>query len=217
MTLNDKILAYGIGIALITVLVMSFFNVYSVLIASGNPAFIQHPFAAYALSALAPISSFAPKLMMRAFETKRAKKRYALFIYVLTCMSVLVWCILYGMHYSASTGELDIDLDSEEDSTGHYLVFTQLFTEIVLGTALFIGLDSILDQYQPQRYRPNPRWYQFHKELEAAQKQLHVQQTLLGKQKAQRAKLNAKRQRMIKEAVVIFKKAKAHTEGAFNF
>ena len=162
MTTNDRILIMAIALGLPLILLMSGANVYSLLMATGEAVFIQHPVTAMALSALAPIASLVFEMIPRSFDQDSGyyKRLYERGVYLTTIVCFLCWAALFAAQYSAvGTDRLDLGLfdDTTDTQSGnHLLVFTQLLTEILVGSSLFLALATILHRYQPDGSRTNP-------------------------------------------------------------
>lgn len=154
---HDQIALIFIAIALIAALVMSASNVYANLMSSGEAVYLEQPWIAVMISLLAPAASIAIKFMGHAFERYSSIKRYTHTIYTLTAFSFIAWIGLFALNYSGVTGGIDWDMlgDSNGNSAGSALVFTQLLTEILVGGTLFLAAQDIALKYTPELYREN--------------------------------------------------------------
>lgn len=148
----SMILAYG---ALPIVLLMSGANVYANLRASGNPVFIENPWLAICLSALAPAASTALKFTANLFELWPTRKRFVHAIFGLSALSLLVWVIFFSINFSGISGGIDWNSFGESQGSGAWLVFTQLVAEILVGSALFLAAEDIAIKYAPDSYVEN--------------------------------------------------------------
>jgi len=152
---QDQMAIIFILMALIAALVMSASNVYANLMNSGEMAYLEQPWIALMISLLAPAGSIAIKFISQAFERYSSIKRYANTIYTLTALSFVAWIGLFALNHSGVGGGFDWKTLGESSSTGSYLVFVQLLTEIMVGGALCLAAQDIALKYSPEFYREN--------------------------------------------------------------
>lgn len=154
---RDQIAMVMLGTCLIAAMVMGAANVFSNLISSGQPIFLEHPWMAIAISTLIPAGSCAIKFIGNFFEFSLSKKRFALFIYSATSLVLLVWSGLFAHEFTGVTGGLDVESMINSSSThSGALVWVQLVAEILVAAALFIAAEDIAFKYAPECYRENP-------------------------------------------------------------
>ena len=185
---------------LITTLIMGAANVYSNLMASGEPVFLEQPALAVFLSMLMPAGSTALKFISNFFDYQSTKKRYALFIYSLTAFALLAWSVLFAMNFTGVAGGIDWETLGESDSgTGSFLVWIQLVAEILVAAALFLAAEEIYLKYVPNDYTENPDYTNAKKALDAHIISHEKLRDARGKNIADIAVLNAARKAFINE------------------
>lgn len=202
-TLLDRFMAILIAIAGLACLIMSGANVYSNLISSGEPIYINSPWIPIFISLLAPSCSIAIKFLGSLFEYNYFYKRcFTNLTFIASTVSFLVWVFLFSQSYSVASG-IDWDSLGESDNgLGTWLSFMQLLTEILIGGALFLALNDIFLKYSPDYYQDNIHYLnavklrdEHLKEHEALRQERNQNHTEL-------AVLSAQRQAYINEKLV---------------
>ncbi len=210
---QDQISIIFLIIALITAMIMGSANVYSNLMASGEPIFIEKPALALFLSLLVPAGSAALKFISNFFDYDKTKRRYALGIYALTALSLLIWTVCFSLSFSGISGGIDFDSLGESDSSGTFLVWIQLVTEILVAGALFLAAEDIYNKYAPESYTTSLEYMN----VENALKQYRVEHQELREQRAQNhariTELAAKRQAFMNERIADYlaKRSRMHS------
>lgn len=155
--LSDQLTGGFLFICLCVVMVMSGANVYANLMASGERAFLEQPWLAVCISALAPCASASFKMLASAFDYQSSKKQYALGVHVLTLIITLAWTVAFAMNFTGASGALDLDAMMDGDGgKGAALVWLQLVCEILVGASLFLALGEIALKYSPFIFTENP-------------------------------------------------------------
>lgn len=183
MNRSDIISVILMGIALPIILVMSAANVFATLRATGEPVFLEG-LTVYFIAMLAPASSIALKAAGKCFINSRDKLMFERIIYALTAVSFVIWCMLYAINYAGNMGSendigLSLGLDNlQSEDTSHdsmtLLTFFQLFTEILVGTALFIGVENILKKTEADAFKVNSCWVHAEKALKLHTEKLNA-------------------------------------------
>jgi len=151
VTLFGAVLAVGLGAA----------NVYANLMGAELPIFIQAPWLAITLSMLLPVGSLAIKFISTFFRYEESRRLFALVLYLLTTVLVLVWSYLFAQSFASVTGGgIDIEalLSGSSGSHGTMLVWVQLLVELLAGSCLFVAAESISIKYHPRYYCDNPEY-----------------------------------------------------------
>lgn len=175
-------------------------NVYANLIASGEPVFLEQPSLAIALSLIVPAGSTAIKFITNLFEYQSTKKRYALFIFALTGISLLGWSVVFSLNFTGIAGGLDLDALGESDGgKGALLVWLQLIAEILIGTALVLAAEEIYVRHNPTGETANPDYIQQEKATKASETNLDGLKVKSGELYADITQLNSKRENYIEE------------------
>jgi len=201
---QDQIILFVLIVALIATMILGSANVYSNLMASGEPVFLESPWLAISLSLLMPVGSMALKFIANFFEYERTKKRYALFIYVLTTIALLSWVVLFSINFSGVSGGINWEALGETNHNGSYLVLSQLLSEILVASSLFLAAEDIYSKYSPETYTQNLSYTNIASALkshEAAHEKLYKTR---GNNHAVLVKQNAARQVYINECLTDF-------------
>lgn len=205
----DKVSFIFLNVALIIALFMSWANVDANLLSSGVPIFIEQPWIAWFLSLLAPAASIALKFTSGFFDYYRTKRRYTLFIFLLTALSFLAWVILFSMNYSGVSSGIDWNSFGEGSTSGSLLVGVQLFTEILVAAALFLAAQDIAIKYSPDLFTES---LAHTNAVNARDRHLKTHIPLRDERNTKHARftqLNAERKASINEQVVAYTAARA--------
>lgn len=152
----DKLALPLIVMFLLGTLIMGTSNVFVNLMAAGDPIFIEKPYLALFIALLVPAGSTALKFISGFFETFKAKKRFALTIYILSALSMLGWSVAFALNFNGVSGAIDFDALGEGDGgKGALLVWLQLVAEILVAGALFLAAEEIILKYAPETYVEN--------------------------------------------------------------
>ncbi len=155
--LSDQLTGGFLFISLCIVMVMSGANIYSNLMASGEVVFIEQPWLAICIAALAPCASASFKMMSSFFEYQSTKKKYALCVHALTLLITLAWTVSFALNFTGVGGGLDLDAMLDGDGgKGAALVWLQLVCEILVAASLFLALGEIAIKYSPFILTENP-------------------------------------------------------------
>lgn len=170
----------------ITVTTLGAINIYTVIISSGTPVFIENPIMAMMISGLLPIGSTSLKFFSVYLPHDRAKKIYTITIYILSTILLLLWIILFGLTFKSSANGIDWnDFSNTKDNSiteGTYLTIVQLLAEMFVGTTLFIVAGDICSQYMQKGIQPNPM-YEEHKKNHEKIKNNHDNYSKIFKEK----------------------------------
>lgn len=149
------------------VVLMGASNVYSIIMASGTPVFLDDPRLAMMLSGLLPIGSIALKFFSATIQSDKFKKRYTTALYGAAAISLIAWIVLFGMTFGSAASGFDWD-SLGEDNTGKDATFTvvQLLTEMLVGATLFQVAGDIWSTYAPTTMIANPAYAERKRNLE---------------------------------------------------
>lgn len=156
---KDRVLISVTLFGAITAVCLGAVNVFANLQAAELPVFTESPWLAVTLSFLLPVGSLAIKFMSSMFEYDRSRQRFAQTIYGLTLCLVLIWSYLFAQSFANITGSgINFDALLSGADHGWALVWTQLLTELLAGSALFIAAESISAKYNPTSFSDNPAY-----------------------------------------------------------
>ncbi|MGH1404134.1 MAG: hypothetical protein ACRBDL_07810 [Alphaproteobacteria bacterium] len=149
------------------VVLMGASNVYSIIMASGTPVFLDDPRLAMMLSGLLPIGSIALKFFSATIQSDKFKKRYTTALYGAAAVSLIAWIVLFGMTFGSAASGFDWD-SLGEDNTDKDATFTvvQLLTEMLVGATLFQVAGDIWSTYAPTTMIANPAYAERKRNLE---------------------------------------------------
>lgn len=166
--LPDQLTGGFLFISLCVVMVMSGANIYSNLMASGEPVFLDQPWLAICIAALAPCASASFKMMSSFFEYQSTKKKYALGVHILTLLITTAWTVSFALNFTGVGGGLDLDAMLDGDGgKGAVLVWLQLACEILVAASLFLALGEIAVKYSPFILTENPDHINISKSLKS--------------------------------------------------
>ncbi len=175
--LNMSLAAICVALAF-TALLIGAGNIYSIIMASGQPVFLDDPALAVALSAILPIGAFALEFFKRQFSTDKAKRRYMMTVYALCAVLLIAWIILFAMVFG-SAADQSIDLSSMMSDSNHetdYLpqAFTiiQLLAELFVGAALFMTGGELFAKHMRSIRVANPDYERAKAVLDAMQREI---------------------------------------------
>jgi hypothetical protein len=165
----------GLGIiclfAALFVLGMGAANIFSIILGSGTPVFIENPQLAWMLSALFPIGAFALDFFKRHLSSDRANLIYIRLIFGITALLLLIWVILFALVFgSPASSSLDFEKIMEPSSNDHLataLTIVQLLCELLVGSLLFSISGDLLVKYFPTKIIPNPNYVETKKLLDS--------------------------------------------------
>ena len=189
-----------IAVFLLAAMGMGAANVYANLMASGEPVFIEQPWLAVFLSGLVPAGATALKFISGFFDYARTKKRYALSIYVVTALVLLIWSVSFSLNFTGVTGGMDWDAFGQDDGgKGPFLVWIQIVAEILVAAALFLAAEDIYLKYAPDSYIENLDYLNSAKALKAHSAEHDALRDTRNANHARIAQLTAARQAFINE------------------
>ncbi len=154
------------------VVIMGGSNVYSIIIASGTPVFLESPHLAIMLSGLLPIGSIALKFFAHYLPHDKAKKRYTITVYLLSALSLLAWVILFGITFKSAGSGIDWDSFDTQNMSGtkdELFTVVQLLAELLVGATLFMVAGDIFSMYSPTTLLPNPVYEEHRQNLNSLQ------------------------------------------------
>ncbi|MCB1935511.1 MAG: hypothetical protein KDF59_06180 [Nitrosomonas sp.] len=147
-------------IAAVFVLGMGASNVFSIIMSSGNPVFLDEPRLAWMLSGLLPLGAFALEFFKRHLQSDRSKRIYTITIFALSAILLLVWVVLFALVFG-SPGDDSLDFDkllkpAGEDHLGQAFTMVQLLAELMVGAALFTSGADLFAKHSPTRLVESP-------------------------------------------------------------
>ncbi|MCK4944677.1 MAG: hypothetical protein KAS59_00230, partial [Alphaproteobacteria bacterium] len=149
------------------VVLMGATNVYSIIMASGTPVFLDEPRLAMMLSGLLPIGSIAFKFFSSTLSNDKVKKHYTIALYGASATSLLIWVILFGITFGSVASGFDWDNLGTDSNMNIDTAFTviQLLAEMLVGATLFQVAGDIWATYAPTTMVPNPAYEERKKNL----------------------------------------------------
>ncbi|GJM04768.1 MAG: hypothetical protein DHS20C09_07590 [marine bacterium B5-7] len=129
-----------------------------VLLASGEPVFLEAPYRAWLMGLIVPMAGAALKLPTSFIEYEAIRKRYALTIIMTAAFSLGVWAFFYAAEYKGLTGGMNMESLLETDNKSSYLVFFQLLAEVFASAAFALCVEHIYRLYCPDHFQTNPEY-----------------------------------------------------------
>lgn len=147
-------------IAAVIVLGMASSNVFSIIMASGTPVFLEQPELAWMLSGLMPLGAFALEFFKRHLNSDHAKKIYTMLIFALAAILLVSWVVLFALVFG-SPGDTGFDIDdlmkpSGDNHLAKAFTMVQLLAELFVGAALFTSAGDLFSKHSPTRLMANP-------------------------------------------------------------
>lgn len=147
-------------LAALVVLGMGASNVFSIIMASGTPVFLEQPELAWMLSGLMPLGAFALEFFKRHLHSDHAKRIYNTIIFALAAFLLVDWVVLFALVFG-SPGDTGLDYGdllkpAEEDYLGKSFTMVQLLAELLVGASLFTSAGDLFAKHSPARLIPNP-------------------------------------------------------------
>ncbi len=184
----DIILGLVCLIAALFVLGMGASNVFSIIMASGTPVFLEQPELAWMLSGLLPLGAFALEFFKRHLHSNHAQKVYTMLIFALAAILLVTWVVLFALVFG-SPGDDGLDLDrmlkpSGGNDLAKAFTMVQLLAELFVGASLFTSGGDLFAKYSPTKLVPNPDYTEATKLLASMKKEYAPIADVLTKKKA---------------------------------
>ncbi|MCB1681048.1 MAG: hypothetical protein KDI65_03865 [Alphaproteobacteria bacterium] len=198
------------------VVVMGAANVYSIIMASGTPVFLEEPHLAMMLSALLPIGSVALKFFSNLLSDY-AKKRYMHLLYGAMAASLFSWIVLFGFTFGSAASGFDwesLGQDKGLVDKGVALTIVQLIAEMLVGAALFQTTSDIWATYAPTTTALNPAVLAMQKNLDAMNKPHGERKAEVDKSTALLTALQNGRETYANKQVLLYMREAARIYGA---
>lgn len=156
------------------VLLMGASNVFSIIMSSGAPIFLEEPRLAWMLSGLLPLGAFSLEFFKRHLQSDRGKRFYTITIFALSAILLLAWVVLFALVFG-SPGDDALDFDkllkpAGEDHLGKAFTMVQLLAELMVGAALFTSGADLFAKHSPTRLVTSPDYEDAVAVLSAMQK-----------------------------------------------
>lgn len=210
--MRHQINAFFSLIALLAVLLTSWFSVQAVLLDAGLPIFINQPMLAWAMATIAPGASVAIKSMISIFESVSAKKRFRIVIYALTAISLTGWVMLLASETDGLGGEVDLFAEPDHLTTWAFTVL-QLSTEVLAGAALFLNLEAIAAIYAPDSFVKNPAFTRLSDRRDQIIREIETLNAGEADLKGRLAELTSQRDLQISAAELAYRQARIRFDG----
>ncbi len=161
-----------LGLAILTLLGVSFGTIYSNLMATGEAVFIENPWIAVLFGFIPMGVSFALKTMIDHFQTDRAKRIAIYLIFTLGIILGLVWITLFAYLFNGlgqSVSDIVNDLVAEENTIQNLLekayVAVQLVTEILVAAGFWLMIKHMYDLHHQIPPKVNPKYISLQHEV----------------------------------------------------
>lgn len=172
---------------------ISMTTMYSVVMSSGNPVFLENTALAWAMCSVLGLGALAFEFFKRYLETDKCKRRYGMTVYILTASLLLTWIVMFAVIFgSAADQAVNIDAMLSGSGSGAQdpwmTAFTviQLLAEFFVGCAFFMTGGDLFGKYAPTRMVNNPDYEQIkarlneiEAEYEAFTDDMHAAETRL--------------------------------------
>lgn len=201
--LQDKVTTLLAALMALVLLGLGAVNVASTILASGTPAFLDHPWMAWMFGGLVPAIAMLIKFGYGMFDHRKAQKQYAWAVYSSGAAAALAWVVLFALSYEGAAA--GIDWDSLGDSgSGHIasaLTVTQIATEVLAGAALGIVISNSFANYSASYITENAAWTNADRTHAACRAELDTLRANLAQIEGARERMLAARRVYVGEAV----------------
>lgn len=188
-------------------------NIFSAIMAQGQPIFLDNPILAIFLAFLLPGGSAAIHFLGDLLESDQSRHRYMLFILSLTAVALLAWTGLFAMNFPIGSDGLDLgSLEENSDPTSTAFTFVQLLAELLCGSSLFLVSAHIHSRYCSDSFIRTPESLDLAMQLG---ERLPVHEILKNKQSRVRGRLmqlRAMRGAHINEMVALYQSMRRRFE-----
>lgn len=131
-------------------------NVYTNIMSSGNPLFLETPFFAVLISMLFPAGTFSLKYLRESIENEGLKKFFTQSVYILTFFSILFWGHQFSLNFTGLSAGIDLDSLSKSMGTGHLMIEAQLLAEFMVSVSSYFALIDNFNLYLPDSKDNDP-------------------------------------------------------------
>lgn len=205
-TLKDQInFPLAIGLMLL-VLGAGSSNVFAAIMMRGEPVFVENPVLAALLSFLLPSGSVAIHFLGDLLDSDRTRHRYTICLLSMTAVSLLAWVYLFARNFQiGAPGNIFDTLRQESDPTSVWFTATQLGSEMLVGSCLFLGAAHIYDRYCDDAITNNPESDYLALERQAQQSEYEALHSRRTAARARLMQLDAMKKAYIAEQVALFR------------
>ena len=202
----DQLSAVMLFVAGCACLLMSSANVYSNLILSGEPFYLENRHIPIFISLLAPSCSVAIKFIGTMFESNlNRKEQFTKVVFMGSAATFIAWIALFAMINSGPSMDIDWgELTAETTDLSAWLALTQLMAEVLVGGALFLALQDVTLKYSPDYYCDNPAFISAVKARDAFKQGYERLREERNQNHSRKALLEAERQAYINQKLVDF-------------
>lgn len=162
----DKFVVLLCGGATLLLLALGATNVVATILGSGIPVFIEQPYLAWMLGALVPAAAISIKSGYHLFHYDTSRHFYALSMFGLSVVLIMVWIVLFALSFEGASAEIDWETMAQgvggahgDSAVNKLRNIIQIAAEIVIGASLFLIIDRKQATYSSSYSRVNPDWY----------------------------------------------------------
>ncbi len=171
----DLTLGVGCIIFGLAAICISMTTMFTVVMSSGNPVFLENEMLAWAMSSVLGLGALAFEFFKRYLVTDRSKRLYGISMYIVTACLLITWIIMFAILFG-STADQGIDIgdllgggatsDSSSDPWMTAFTVIQLLAEFFIGCTFFMTGGDLFTKYSPTRTMDNPVYLDAKKRLE---------------------------------------------------
>lgn len=201
-----QITAIVLSVGMVVSMATAIANIYSNLMASNQPVFIDAPYLALFIALVAPLTSLALKSATSFIKLDRTYLLYAQGLYIATFLVFVVWCFLFAQSFSGVANQGDIwgSLDSNDGKGGTALVFVMTLLEILVAACLGVALEKLAHDQSPDRPQTKPLWAEQERNLAALYKTQDALQKALAPLEQELHQLEAERSAFVESYLANF-------------
>lgn len=162
---------------------ISMSTMFTVVMSSGNPVFLENQPLAWAMSSVLGLGALAFEFFKRYLVTDKTKRLYGMSMYIITALLLVTWIVMFAILFgSAADQGIDIgDLlgSSAAGNSGNdpwMTAFTviQLLAEFFIGCTFFMSGGDLFAKYSPTRTMDDPTYLDAQKRLDVMERDYAV-------------------------------------------
>ncbi|MCP4990585.1 MAG: hypothetical protein GY928_32465 [Colwellia sp.] len=187
------------------------------LLGSGYVTFIEKPYLAYVLATVNIGLAFTLKVGNSWFSVDRFKIIYFKCLWIVGIIMGLLWIITYSKLFPSISHNINVDtlimdiLENPDNSNNMFeklFVGSQIIAEICIAAAMWIHIDKLFGEHSGLMVKTNPEYKGYDIIIQSCSNKIKSAETNKGKLQGMLAKIEAKEELLISNAIALFTKNK---------
>lgn len=197
---------------------ISMSTMFTVVMSSGNPVFLEKESLAWAMSSILALGALAFEFFKRYLVSDKAKRRYGIGMYGVCVILLLIWIVMFAIIFGSIADQgistedlLDVEALTSSGQDPWMTAFTvvQLLVEFFIGCSFFLTSGSILSKYSPTRRIENPIYIDAKAQLDKMEAEFETLRKDLTQKEARLGALKAAVSLFIKERTAEYAQSRA--------